>query len=79
MTTSSGAGQALEVSDVSETETYTKDYHHVECPLCHAHNDLSEAIGNNGESLCYYECGNCDHKFSVRVHISISVTADVWP
>lgn len=58
-------------------ETYTSDYSRVVCPYCGETNDLSESIQMRGEDVCNWDCGDCDKKFGVRVHISISVTAMV--
>lgn len=57
-------------------ETYTANYHEVLCPYCGKKNDLSESIGMRGEDVTTWDCGDCGKEFKVRVHISISVTAE---
>jgi transposase-like protein len=66
------------MSDSSKprNETYTGDYSRVLCPYCNESNDLSESIGSRGEDVCEWDCGDCGKTFNVRVHISISVTAE---
>lgn len=56
--------------------SYTSDTGRVICPYCDGRNDLSEAIGARGESVDSWQCGTCDKTFRVRVHVSISVTAE---
>jgi transposase-like protein len=56
--------------------TYTHDTGNVECPFCGEKNDLTESIGNQGEMLDSWECSGCAKTFIVRIHFSISVTAE---
>ena len=60
-------------------ETYNRDYSRVECPYCGEHNDLSESIAARGEDVCQWDCSECEKTFGVRVHISITVTAEAKP
>jgi hypothetical protein len=39
-------------------------------------NNLTESIVQQGEMLCEWECSECERKFVVHVHISITVTAN---
>ena len=60
--------------EIAYTETYTSDYHRVECPFCGHKNDLSEGIGQYGEGFAEAYCGECDTPFSVGVYISYRIT-----
>lgn len=66
------------MSDSSKprNETYTSDYSAVVCPYCGEKNDMAELIGMHGEAVSKYWCGECGEEFAVRVHLSISVTAE---
>ena len=46
------------------------------CPYCGEMNNLTESIVQQGEMLCEWECSECERKFVVHVHISITVTAN---
>ena len=58
------------------SETYTADYHRVKCPYCGEPNDMAESIGTQGESLDSWDCDDCGKEFRVRIHFSVTVTAE---